>query len=102
MLADASCGASFSCLLFLRNGLRFWKKPLFFSFKTGMSLDDDMFDPLNCLVGEGWPLAGSKLEREVAMDNSLCESSLLSGRVGLGFELRSDGAPRRQNWVMPS
>lgn len=64
-------GESFSCLLFLRKGLRFWKKPLFFSFTADMSLEDDKAEPLKSLVGEACPLVGSKLDIEVGLEYSL-------------------------------
>ena len=41
------------------------------------------------------------LENDVGLEYSLSES-LLSGRTGLGFVLRSEGGPILQNWVMPS
>lgn len=73
VLTIGDMGDSFSCLLFLPNGLLFWKKPLFFSFSAGIdcigpSLAEDMADPLNCFVGELWPLDGSKLEKDVGFE----------------------------------
>ena len=53
------------------------------------------------LPGEQEPLGGSTLEKELGFEQSLCEP-LLAGRTGLGIELRSGGAPMRQNWVIPS
>ena len=63
---------------------------------------EETFEPLNCFVGEVFPLVGSKLEKDVGFEYSLWLSRL-SGRVGDGTaELRSEGAPGRQNCVIPS
>lgn len=94
-------GGSTSCLLFLlANGLL--KKPLFFCTEpSSIGLGSGSGDCGIGLPGDAEPLGGSMLENDVGFEYSLCES-LLAGRAGLGFELRSDGASMRQNCVIPS
>jgi hypothetical protein len=97
-----AAGGSTSCLLFLRaNGLL--KKLLFFANESSSGgLGSAIGDWAIGLPGEAEPLGASMLENDVGFEYSLCESSLLAGRTGLGTELRSDGASIRQNCVIPS
>ena len=58
-------------LLRRRNGLCDWKKLPFFFCACASSAPEDRPDrpePLYCLVGECWPLVGSKLESEVGAE----------------------------------
>jgi hypothetical protein len=100
-----AAGVSTSCLLFLlANGLLL-KKPLFFANDCSSGPGGLVSRTGDCAIGlpgEAEPLGASMLENDVGFEYSLCESSLLAGRTGLGIELRSDGASIRQNCVIPS
>jgi hypothetical protein len=99
---------SFSCLLLRLKGLWFWKKPLFLfctCLSAGMLCGGATAEGAGCccFVGDCFPLGGSKLDMDVGLEYSLCESRL-RGRDGLAAELRSDvdGGAVRQYMVMPS
>jgi hypothetical protein len=103
--AEDDCGFSFSCLLFLRKGLLLKKLLLFFwtscwfcagAAATGAETTLEDFN------GDLWPLAGSTLDIEVALETSLRESRL-EGLLMLDAEPLSEaGPPVRQNIVIPS
>jgi hypothetical protein len=85
-------------VLLRRNGLWFWKNPLFF-LRTCFS--GDPAGGADCLTGDVIPLGGSILEKDVGLEYSLRES-LLEGRAEVMAELRSEGGPVRQSMVIPS
>jgi hypothetical protein len=97
----ARAGGSISCLLFLLAKGLLKKFLLFCTEFSSIGLGSANDDCGIGLPGEQEPLGGSTLEKELGFEQSLWES-LLAGRTGLGIELRSDGAPMRQNWVIPS